>query len=57
MAGLMGGGPGGLDFGAMLNNPQLMSMAQNLMQDQGMQNMMANLMQVCACNCFLFINS
>ena len=42
-AGLGMGGPGspfgGMDIGAMLNNPALMQMASNLMQDPNMQNL------------------
>ena len=42
--GMMGGGPGGMDFSAMLNNPALMNMATSLMSDPNMQNMMGQLM-------------
>jgi len=36
---------GGMDFGAMLNNPAVMNMAQQMFQDPNMQNMMQNMMQ------------
>ena len=40
----MPGMGGGMDLGAMLNNPALMNMAQNMMQDPNMQNMMSQMM-------------
>ena len=43
--GFPGMGPGGFDLASMMSNPQLMSMASNLMQDQGMQNIMQQMMQ------------
>jgi small glutamine-rich tetratricopeptide repeat-containing protein alpha len=40
----LGGGPGGFDLGAILNNPALMNMASQLMQDPNMQNLIGGLM-------------
>ncbi|XP_062568112.1 small glutamine-rich tetratricopeptide repeat-containing protein beta-like [Saccostrea cucullata] len=37
-------GMGNMDFGQMLNNPALMNMAQSMMQNPNMQQMMANFM-------------
>jgi len=37
---------GGLDFGNILNNPVLMNMAQSLLTDPNMQQMMGQFMQV-----------
>ncbi|KAL9653002.1 hypothetical protein ABK040_015517 [Willaertia magna] len=42
----LGGGAGGLGgLGEMLNNPQFMQMAMNMMQQPGMQEMVSNMMQ------------
>eukprot|EP00088_Acartia_fossae_P061568 TRINITY_DN7400_c0_g1_i11.p1 TRINITY_DN7400_c0_g1~~TRINITY_DN7400_c0_g1_i11.p1 ORF type:complete len:335 (+),score=119.11 TRINITY_DN7400_c0_g1_i11:60-1064(+) len=37
-------GPGGMDLGNFLNNPQLMNMATTMLQDPNMQNMMSQMM-------------
>lgn len=41
----MGGMPGMPNLGSMLNNPAMMQMAQSMMTNPEMQNMMSNLMQ------------
>jgi len=38
------GGPGGMDFGAFLNNPALMNMATTMLSDPNMQQMMGQMM-------------
>ena len=43
-AGMMGGGPGGMDLNALLGNPALMNMATSMLSDPNMQNMMGQLM-------------
>lgn len=43
MLGGMGGGGGGMpDLASMMNNPAIMQMAQNLMQNGGMDRLMSN---------------
>merc|ERR1712029_963736 len=37
------GGPGGMDFGAFLNNPALMNMATTMLSDPNMQQMMGQM--------------
>ena len=37
-----GGGTGGLDIASMLQNPMLQNMAQQLMQNGGLENLMRN---------------
>jgi len=43
-AGMMGGGPGGMDLNGLLGNPALMNMATSMLSDPNMQNMMGQLM-------------
>jgi len=38
------GGQGGLDFGAILNNPQFMNMASSMLQNPQVQQMMSSMM-------------
>ncbi|KAJ2159780.1 Small glutamine-rich tetratricopeptide repeat-containing protein 2 [Coemansia sp. RSA 552] len=41
-AGPGGGGAGGLDLGSLMNNPAMMSMAQNMMANGGLERLMSN---------------
>ena len=43
LAGLMGGAGGGMpDLSSIMNNPQMMAMAQQMMQGGGMERLMSN---------------